>query len=189
MAAEQLQFFGQEDQGDPSKKRKIISIPLDTLMLSGVVLVLLLVLFFSLGVEKGKRNAFLAIEHNRDAVVKAQSEIPAAHREPLASVAPAVSPAVMPEAVRPAPLAAVPVMTPSPVSNAGKFSIQIASFQREAAANDEAKRLERKGLSVTVLKKGKFSVVCVGAYDAYTEAQKQLETLKRTYKDCFIRRL
>jgi cell division septation protein DedD len=193
MAAEQLQFFGQEDPKDQSKKRKIISIPLDTLLLSGVVLVLLLVLFFSLGIEKGKKNALLAFENNRETTLKTKSmdtQAALARRVPTQPVPVQVTPveAVTAQAT---PLIAVPVESAAnqAISRAGKYSIQIASFQREAAASDEAKRLERKGFLITIQKKGKFSVVCIGAYDDYGQAQKQLDALKKIYKDCFIRRL
>jgi len=192
MAAEQLQFFGQEDPGDQSRKRKIVSIPLDTLVLSSVALVLLLVLFFSLGVEKGKRNAFIALERDKDTAPQLQTselQVPLRRSATVGAVSAQPVAAVPIEPAKPT-LVAVPVVaTPEETFSAGKYSVQIASFQRESAANDEARRLQRKGFSVTVLKKGKFSVVCVGAFDEYKEAQKQCETLKKTYKDCFIRRL
>lgn len=69
------------------------------------------------------------------------------------------------------------------------FAIQLASFKTKTLAQKEAQVLERKGFVPLILSKGKFTVLCVGAFSKKEEAQSLLSELRKRYDDCFIRRL
>lgn len=69
------------------------------------------------------------------------------------------------------------------------FTIQVASYQARSLAQEEASRLNSKGMASSVLSKGKYLVVCVGNFSDRNSAQVLLAQLKKRYRDCFIRRL
>jgi len=70
-----------------------------------------------------------------------------------------------------------------------KFTIQLASFKNKTAALKEADILKKKGLRPLVLNKGKFIILCVGNFSDKNNANQTLSLLKRKYRDSYIRRL
>lgn len=132
------------------------------------------VVSYSLGVEKGKR-----IE-----LIRASSRLDMAAAKPVDA----------PAATQPEP-AAVPDPGTTKANEPGlqpgmsSYTIQVASLRNEPAARKEAEALRKKGLSVVVLSKGKYNVICVGHFPDKAKAGVYLSQLRKTYKDCFIRRL
>ncbi len=210
MRGTQLHLFHGDDE-KTGARRRAVSLPIDTLMLVSAVGALLLILSFSLGIEKGRRNAYRTIEKERQ-IVMAQARLaqnppaaPAADPEEIdAPQQPATTP------VRPLPLtkplsakpiaaatAAANVVVPMPVVNtasadkvmARKYLIQLASYQSREPAQAEAKKLQKNGYPVQLSQKGKFIVILVGEFKNETEAKNNLQTLKKQYKDCFLKKL
>ena len=70
-----------------------------------------------------------------------------------------------------------------------EFTIQVATFKTQAYAQKEAKRLEKKGLSALIIPRGKYVCVSVGRFSRKKEASLTLSQLRKTYHDCYIRRL
>ncbi len=70
-----------------------------------------------------------------------------------------------------------------------KYTIQVATFKTEVYAQREVKRLEEKGVEASIVPRGDFVSVCVGNFSEKQEARVALKQLKKTYQDCFIRRL
>ncbi len=140
---------------------------------------------FALGVEKGKKMA----------VLKSQPRAFMAYNQVSIRQAP-VSAAVQ---VKPEPsLRLAPVLKEEEVvvvpavsvrDSAGSYTIQVASFTKEASAQKEISTLKKKGLVASILSKGKYLVVCVGNFMEKHEANTLLSELKKRYQDCFIRRL
>lgn len=69
------------------------------------------------------------------------------------------------------------------------YAIQVASYETRVYAQKEAEVLKKKGLSPSVLSKGRFVVLYVGNFPDEKSAKSVLTELKKQYRDCFIRRL
>ena len=142
---------------------------------------------FALGVEKGKKIA--AWKSQSRAFMASGEDVTNRASIPVASPAQAkpqpqlkLAPALNEEEV---------VATPAVLvkESLGSYTIQVASFIKEASAQKEIGTLKKKGLVASILFKGKYLVVCVGNFMKKDEARSLLSELKKRYQDCFIRRL
>ena len=143
------------------------------------------IISFALGVEKGKKIAALK-SYPRAFMASGQGSIRQA-------------PVSAPVQVKPEPsLKLAPVLKEEEVGVAPavaarnslvSYTIQVASFTKEASAQKEIDTLKKKGLMVSILSKGKYLVVCVGNFMEKHQAKTLLSELKIRYQDCFIRRL
>ena len=70
-----------------------------------------------------------------------------------------------------------------------KYTIQLASYANKEPAQVEAKKLEQNGYQVQLAQKGKFIVILVGAYHNENDAKNSMQSLKKRYKDCIIKKL
>lgn len=82
-----------------------------------------------------------------------------------------------------------PISEPAPKTDSGSFTIQLASFRSRGSAQDEAKTLQKKGLSPLIAAKGEYIILCVGSFSNRETAKPLLSELKKRYQDCYIRRL
>jgi hypothetical protein len=166
---------------------------LDTLVLLVVVVGLLFVLFFSLGVEKG-RSIILEKKNQGAATIKEDKNrklLPAQE----AAGGPSNKNVQIKEDV------STPGLMPSQEKETKerlaekiqgdnyqiKYVIQVATCTNEVSAQDEAKRLQKQGFSAYTAKKNSFIVIYVGPFKKMIEAQKQQQALKKIYKDCILR--
>jgi len=127
-----------------------------------IALLLVGIVSFSLGVEKGKG---LKKTDTLKASVPKEQPILASQNEPV----------VLKEAMEKLP--------------EGGYTIQVASFKTDAYANKEVEALRKKGFKALTLNKGEHIIVCVGSFTDKEEAQPMLSQLIKYYKDCRIRRL
>ena len=98
----------------------------------------------------------------------------------------------VPQKAVPAPAAPAQIQTPvvpAPVSAAGSFTIQIASFKTKAHAQRERAALQQTGHPVYLTERGKYTVLSIGNFSDKEAARPFLSKLKKNYQDCFIRRL
>jgi cell division septation protein DedD len=79
--------------------------------------------------------------------------------------------------------------SPAAEQDKSAYTIQIASYQARDGAEKEMAKLRQKGFSPVVIKKGSYSVVCVGTFNNKETARSLLTQLKSKYRDCYIRRL
>lgn len=126
-------------------------------------IIIISIISFSLGVEKGKRMA----------VVKDSLRF---------DTASSVTPQAAPQQISTAD------QKPQEAIQQG-YTIQLASFKTKANAKKEAEALTRKGLSPIFLSKGSYTILCVGNFSNKNQAQPVLSELKRRYQDCYLRRL
>lgn len=70
-----------------------------------------------------------------------------------------------------------------------KYTVQVATFKTETYAQKEAERLKKKGHLALIVPSGTYLTVCVGNFSEKQKARISLNQLKETYRDCFIRRL
>ena len=68
------------------------------------------------------------------------------------------------------------------------YTIQVATFKSKEIMQEEVAKLKSKGFSTTVIGINGLYEVWVGEYADMNEATKALSLLKKTYKDCLIRK-
>lgn len=139
---------------------------------------------FCIGVEKGKSigraDSFKRLE------VVSKPVLPLKPQETLKSaVLENVVPARQPVIKKEAPAA------PLKEKSAESYTVQVASYKNNIAAQKEAQRLRKSGLASLVLVKGVYSVVCIGSFTEKNKAREVLIKLKEKnqYQDCLLRRL
>jgi hypothetical protein len=149
----------------------------EKIILLTIGVIVIAVIAFSLGVEKGKTMvsgvAVLTPDKNvGTAALIRKQELPV-----RTSNIDAASAAVK---------VAVPVAAKDRLQN---YTIQLASFQSRDSAQKEAALLKKKGLAAVVISKGNYSILCVGSFNSKETAEPLLSQLKKKYQDSFIRRL
>jgi len=170
---EQFYLFGlQKDKKDLIRYKIIL--PLDVSILCGVIGILLLIFSFSLGTEKGKKNAFVEFRLSEQKIAK---NTKLTENSPLKKE----------EKGNTEQLGESP--DSKEIEKEKRYKIQVASFFKENTAFREADELRKIGFPVSVAKSGKYMVIYVGAFNTEVEAKNNLQTLKRRYKDCILRRL
>ena len=185
MQDKQLYLFGVQSNGGENLKKQRLGLPLDILIISGVVFVLSLIVAFSLGIEKGKK---IALKNLSPDMVLAEKNVEEA-KETISdkgTVLDSKAELKVEKSEPPAEVSNAPVET---VSDKQKYNIQVASFAQETAARREVKELKEKGYPASVSKKGKYIVIYVGEFEDKEEAKSKLELLKKRYKDCILRQL
>jgi cell division septation protein DedD len=186
-----------------------ICISLDNCIIGCVGLILTLVFFYSLGVEKGRRVVYRQVKiapKNHPLLSTKNGIMPASlgenNRRPEArtTVRP-VDPGSMVEnqmkrlepVVQPANV--LPVQ-PSAIEQAPKreilenlYTIQVASYKASHDAQKEAMRLKQKGHDSFVIPKGSYTILCIGKFVEKAQAQRASKTLKGKYSDLLVRRM
>lgn len=158
-----------------------LTLPLETMMVASIFLIMLMVVMFSLGVERGKKIAMGTRAVRAKAVPSAPAPAPA---QAGTAVVPAAAPAAVPSNNLPAPHKET-VENDGP----GGYTIQVASYAQESAAQREAGNLNKKGYKTLVMNKGKFTILCVGKFGEKSEAQSFSKELRKKYRDCLVRSL
>lgn len=199
MRGEQLRLFTPDDDSNIKNRRRLIIIPLDTFILSSVVIILLFILAFSLGVERGRKIYYANLDKENleknlvmedEQPVKAQPKTASLPLEVKKEVSKPVAAANTPRVIQPQARTETVTATIVPKPEiGGSYSIQLASYNKESFAQAEAKVLQAKGFPAFVLKKTDYVVLYAGPFKTKPEADKNMGLLKKTYKDCILRRL
>jgi cell division septation protein DedD len=206
----QFELFPSSDTDTQNRSQsallyKDLTLSTENIIVISIILLMLLVVSFSFGVEKGRRIVLASLEKETP-VVKIAVVKPIAVDQPkaVAPVVPVQAPAVT-TAVKPTVSAqlttqlpaAKPQIQPQPVQKQqelkeignGQFTVQVASFKSKDQAHREASILKNKGFDILVLAKGSYTVVCVGKFAKEEQAKKFISKLKSRYNDCLVRRL
>lgn len=164
-----------------------------------ICVIMCLIASFALGVEKGKLIAKNSLPVEKPAqpvaiaapVQAAQGRVPNPHFDSgtaavntqvaAENVKPLTSPVAQPRAIV---VAQEPAKTPT-----GGFTIQVASASSTASAKGLADSLTKKGFAAFTKQSGKYTIVLAGNFPKKEDAQIRLKELKKTYKDCFIRKI
>jgi cell division septation protein DedD len=112
--------------------------------------------------------AILASAKTAVPVVAASNPVPAAQTS-------------KPEALKPE----APADKPLP----GGYAIQIASVKSQNAAKQLTESLMKKGWTSFTKNSGEYVVVLAGNFSKREEAQSNIKELKKTYTDCFIKKI
>lgn len=183
MRGEQLSFFNPEQ--DPGKKRRpTINLPIDIVILFSIVLILLLALTFSLGVEHGRKKALLITEKPQEMnVAYANAALSQPSVPTQITIIPAETKLETVEPPKPIETKAKPIS--NPVSG---YIIQLASYKDKTLAVAEAEKLKTKGYKSQIKENGNYWTVFVCGFASKKEAQNTKLMLSKTYRDCFIKK-
>lgn len=127
------------------------------------------VISFSLGIEKGKRLAA------KNKIIESKDTAIYQPYQPKE-----IQPAIKKEGVS---------SQSKPKEYKQNYTIQLASFLTKTHAQKEAEALKKRGISIIVLTKGKYTVICAGNFSDKKTAESLLSEFKKRYQDCFLRRL
>jgi len=151
-----------------SHRRFFVTVPVENMVLASIFAILLIVFAFSLGVERGKGLGDFGIARI--------DKIP--ERVEIAE-----------EVVLPAPEKKSLSSTITETLPAPKYTIQAATFRKEATAGQEIASLEKEGFTAFMAQKGDFFQVCVGKYVTAEEAEADLTKIKTKYNDGYLRKI
>ncbi len=167
-----------------------------------IALVVIGIIGFALGIEKGRKMASIRLEEHRNepsqAPVSPSGQPPAVPVVNAPVVVPLVQPAAdVPRVVVTMPVAQNPVLAPEkslePVKKetggTGRYTIQLASYKSKAYAQKESDQLKKKGYSPVIVSKGDYVVLYVGRFQSKEKAQSLLAEFRKHFSGCYIRRL
>jgi cell division septation protein DedD len=176
-----------------------LTLSLENLVVAGIVSLVVLIVAYSFGVEKGKlvaedfghqeRGAATAVSVNNRQPTALEEKQPSARQAPAETVLEPVRMIAEVTAGSDASRTAAEAVQKVAENISGKYTIQVASFRKEKHAREEADVLKQKGYEILVLPKGDYSIVCVGKFENKDEAKSFSKKLKQQYKDFLIRRL
>lgn len=177
-----------------------ITLSLENIIISGIVMLLVIVFSFAVGVEKGKR----VVIHKEIETLPKRVSTDTTLTEALPATAvpvktnvlipfPRVSTTSIEVAKKTLPpkegVADSHGITKEQEIATGHYTIQVASYARAQMAQKELDVIKKRGLEGFILTKGKYVIVCAGKFSRKDDAKLTLNRLQKTYKDCMIRRL
>lgn len=173
MRGKQLYLFSHHKDNEKDSGRPKVILPLDTLILLGVITILLFTISFSLGVEKGK-SITRRIGESKEKIASPgiQNQDTAKTRNKSINKK------------------AKTIQWPKKeiVEEKERYHVQVASFKKENSAQVEVKRLKESGYPVRIMKKGDYVVIYVGGFESEREARSSFNDLKKRYRDCIFKK-
>ena len=142
-----------------------ITLKIDKLVFISIAIIMMMVIVYALGIEKGR------------------SAVPRPSQAPAARVVPVKG---APE-MKPGPMSAVSVTAVKEVMK--PYTIAIASLSKKETALSEAARMKANGFDSFVIYREPYYVVCVGAFADKTSSasQKELARVKRFCRDAYFK--
>ena len=156
------------------KTRFSLTLSLEKAVFSSIAIVMVMVVVYAFGVEKGKALELRAPAAQVAKTIKSVTtggpntpshEAPAAEHATAASQAQAVS---------------------SPGQLKG-YTIVGATFTRKEWADKEVERVKKSGYDAAVYQSANFFLVCIGSYQTRDEAKLALSKIRSAYKDAYLR--
>ena len=141
--------------------KKSLSFSYENVIFITIGFVMSCIIFFSLGVEAGKRN----IGHTSD---RGQ-----AARDKIESTGEIVKERRVEE--------------PKRLKNE-EYVIQLAAFNKKLPAEAEQTELQKKGYRADIKQSGNYYQLYIQGFDSTEKAQEVLGKLKEKYKDCYIKK-
>ncbi len=149
-------------------RRVTITIRLERLIFISITALMVMLVIYALGVEKGKRLVMV----NRE---RAEKEEAKGMRQ------------AMPEKSQIA--AGVQEKLGEETAPPKQYAVQVATFRKKTSADEEVKRLEKYGHKINVIDAGDYYQVCVGEFISEGDANKMLKILRNRYKDCYVKKI
>lgn len=159
-------------------EKTFITLRLDQAIGLTLVLLVIYVLTFSWGVEKGKRSSR---ESQVIRSVSSEASSPETSSAVVASVAKTPSVAMIDDSV-PMEVPITVAELPKPVAKVakpdGKYTIQHVTYITQSAADREIQKLAQRGYSSFVIPSGKHLQVCIAAFQSHQDASQSLRQLR-----------
>ncbi|MFC1807173.1 SPOR domain-containing protein [Candidatus Omnitrophota bacterium] len=164
-----------------SSQKNTATFSIEHIIIGVIALIILGMIIFSAGVERGKRVERKKRKFKVEVEVKKSDA------------------AIEKDAARTNKVDAAPLMTEKtePLKSAPKlkekrvttlYTIQLASYLKEETAANAASALKEDGHKAFVRESGKYFTVCVGEFKEKQKARKGQDKLSRLYPDCYVRR-
>ena len=171
-------------------EKNFITLRLDQTIGLTLVLLVVYVLTFSWGVEKGKKSSYASqgvrpVSSEVLSAEPAQAVVASVAKAPLAPRIDAVIPKEVLITVAELPKPVAKVMKPD-----GKYTIQHVTYITQSAADREIQKLAQRGYSSFVIPSGKHLQVCIAAFQSRQDASqvlKQLRTQGLVSGDAYVR--
>jgi len=151
-------------------------------------LILVLLAGFCVGIEKGKRMGSGPVVLTTAGVAAARESAPVFEAPAVVSsetVRPAETRKTLP--VIPAGVSAAPAASSGAAERKGGFAIQLATYVGQDAAQEEVKRLAKRGIRAQILKQGRYYELRASGYRSRSEAKQALASLRKIYPDAFMK--
>ena len=162
-------------------KKSVFQLSYENIVLLFIVFIMLLVIFFSLGVEKGKKII---------RVDTAEKGIPFAMQAPQAEEAEGFKTPILKTLESETLLEAISEdLEIIDASDNRPYTIQVVAYKKENAAKKELDRLKREGHEEFVIPSNDWFQVCAGRYSNREASKKDLNTLKDKYPTCYFRKI
>ena len=172
MSGRQLYLFTHHKDSTKASGRPKVILPLDTIILLGVIIILLFTISFSMGVERGKNITDNIEKAGNKTIVPVQSQD---------NTATSRNTSINKDA------GANQQSSEEAENERKRYHVQVASFKKENSARKEVERLEENGYPVRILKKGEYIVIYVGGFENEGEAKNNFKNLRKKYKDCIFK--
>ncbi|MFC1666668.1 SPOR domain-containing protein [Candidatus Omnitrophota bacterium] len=163
---DQLQTFDKKRAKLPglflSRLKKSVTLSYENVIFVSIGFVMSCVIFFSLGVEKGRLDVNRAKEQKQAIGVKKD---------------------------RGGALAGDPVEDVfEEKRKSDVYIIDLAAFRKKESAEEEMNRLKREGHDAGVRKSGQYYQLFISGFNKKASAQKLLKKMKERYEDCYIKK-
>jgi cell division septation protein DedD len=190
----QFEFFTPQTRSNQTNGKRYtvfrsLNITVDNMVIGSIVLVMVFLLVFSIGVERGKQLAWgekNPVQIDQNSVSLQSSLSPSMINDSTETVTQTIS---LPPDDGPENPVASPATDTVPKTPDEGFTVQIATYKGEKRAREVVEQLQKLGHESFFLSKGEYVIVCVGKFSGKNEAKKYSLELKKKYKDCYVRRI
>jgi len=160
------------------KPKRTFQLSYEHLIFVLIALIIIAVISFSLGVERGKavahKSAYLQKKTVKQEVLPAPKPL---KEEASSSLAQAEKTLPDKDDLKKEELR-------EPV-----YTVRVASYLKKGLADKNVERLEKKGLKAFVVASGKYFIVCVGRFNNKKKASLEEKRLRKQYSDCYVKRM
>jgi hypothetical protein len=207
------QYYDKDGQ-KPGLKRGLmpyVRIPVEYTIIGGIIFLVLLVVFYAIGVERGKKIAQERMVFQESAKIEKPSFGSKPEAKPEKPAAGSLSESStddtgaavdglpdLPESAadldetlkEDADIPGLPKEVKSAVPVVGgAYAIQLASTKNAEAAKKEVDKLKAKGKNACVIPSGQWHQICIRGYQSMEEARKDKTVLSKDYPDCYVKKL
>ncbi len=141
--------------------KNTLNLSYENIIFIAIGFVMASIIFFSLGVEKGRHdvNHIKKVERKEKIEKKVKVKIPKVKAQKKET---------LPQ---------------------DEYIIQIAAFREKSSAKEELSKLGKDGYTASIKKSGGYYQLYIAGFSKKKEAEKILEGLQKKYKDCYIKKI
>ena len=158
----------------------------EKMVFAAIGVIMLMVIFFALGVEKGRSAAHAKLRATKTTIRNAikAPETPAKLAPVPITITRGIASTNITLRVNPAAMAA---KAPDAFDKTRPYMIVTAAFSREGFALKEVGKLKAAGLDAFVYYGEPYYLSCIGSFQSKAAAQKILNKVKQMHRDAYVR--